>query len=52
MISMILATDMSDHMSHCQVLKYNIEVKSISKEARNGHVIVDSETEENDKFKA
>ena len=51
-IGMILATDMADHMSHCQVIKYNIENKEITKEARNGHLIVDSEQEENDKFKA
>ena len=43
---------MADHMSKCSVIKYNIEDKEISKEARNGHLIVDSELDENEKFNA
>lgn len=40
-VGMILATDMADHMSHLQVMKYNIENRVISKEANNSHLLVD-----------
>ena len=44
-ISMILATDMADHMSHLNFVEFKIKNKQISQEKNNGHLFVESETE-------
>ena len=49
MVGMILATDMANHTSHVNVTKYKVQHKKISKEANNGHLIIDSK-DEKEKF--
>ena len=44
-ISMILATDMADHMSHLNFVEFKIKNKQISQEKNNGHLFVEAETE-------
>jgi hypothetical protein len=41
-VGMILATDMADHMSHQNVIKYKISNKHITIEAGNGHAMIDA----------
>ena len=42
---MILATDMADHVSHLNVIKYKISSKNVTIEAANAHTIIDSSNE-------
>jgi len=51
MIGMILATDMADHMSHVNVVKFQISHKQISKEAGNGQDFIDT-TGEKEQFES
>ena len=46
---MILATDMAEHKSHVDMIKFNAENKHITKEKGNGHEIIEL-CNENDKF--
>jgi len=50
-IGMILATDMADHMSHINVIKFKVANKSITKEAANGFQMIDLNND-NDKFQS
>ncbi len=50
-IGMILATDMADHSSHINVIKYKVENKGISKEAGNGFHMIDTKND-HDKFQS
>ena len=45
MISMILATDMAEHMSALNGIDYKVKHLGITHEANNGHLIVESENE-------
>ena len=45
MISMILATDMAEHMSALNGIDYKVKHKGITHDANNGHLIVDNENE-------
>lgn len=49
MVGMILATDMANHASHVELMKYKVNSKSINKESNNGHYIIDVE-DEKEKF--
>ena len=42
MLGMILATDMADHMSHINVIEFQIKNKQISKEAGNSGDFIES----------
>lgn len=42
MIGMILATDMADHMSHVNVMDFQIKDKQITREAGNGGDLIDT----------
>jgi len=46
---MILATDMAEHKSHVDMIKFKVENKHITKEKGNGHEIIELGNE-NDKF--
>ena len=46
---MILATDMANHTSHVNVIKYKVQNKNIKKESNNGHLIIDTK-DEKEKF--
>lgn len=39
---MILATDMADHMSHVNVIEFQIKNKKITKEAGNGNLLIET----------
>ena len=47
-VGMILATDMANHNSHVNVIKYKVQHKNIKKESNNGHLIIENS---NDKEK-
>ena len=48
-VGMILATDMANHTSHVNVIKYKVQNKNIKKESNNGHLIIDTK-DEKEKF--
>lgn len=49
MVGMILATDMANHTSHVNVIKYKVQHKKITKENANGYLIIDNK-DEKEKF--
>jgi hypothetical protein len=46
---MILATDMAEHKSHVDMIKFKVENKDITKEKANGYEMIEL-SNENDKF--
>lgn len=46
MVGMILATDMADHVSHVNVIDYKVKHRHITPESNNGHLIIDTGTEQ------
>lgn len=48
-VGMILATDMANHTSQINVMKYKVQHKNIKKESHNGHLIIDTK-DDKEKF--
>ena len=48
-VGMILATDMANHTSQINVMKYKVQHKNIKKESQNGHLIIDTK-DDKEKF--
>ena len=42
---MILATDMASHAGHVEALKSKLASKHITKERRNGHLLIEAQSE-------
>ena len=49
-VSMILATDMAEHMSCQNMIEFKLKNKKISADKQNGHLMVDAEVDEKKKF--